>query len=338
MKSFIPWVGGKSKLLWLIHKLSPSRYSRFIDVFGGSGTVTLSRPIQQGCMEVYNDFNGDLTNLFCCVKNRTMALLLELGFLPLNTRDDFNVLYKFFSREEFTDDYLSSLSEAKRQNEVALWRASHLENIACKQAIEEAIRKGFDGMHLSHDCARGVIEDFGFKRVGWVLAATIQLKPEDGRFSRRNKEWAAATFIPRSDRNYEFMVESHAGVLDIFVNEFREAQDALGMFTRSHCDDMTGQELEGKVLVMSPFTLKESYWAPENQLWLATGGFGCAPNAAGRAVYATCLGDGEQTRWNRSDFIGILREEHLPDWARESLKQIRQEDPAESPDMTTPTM
>ena len=53
--------------------------------------------------------------------------------------------------------YLSSISEAKRQNEVALWRASHLENIACKQAIEEAIRKGFDGMHLSHDCARGVM-------------------------------------------------------------------------------------------------------------------------------------------------------------------------------------
>jgi DNA adenine methylase len=111
LKSFIPWVGGKSKLLWLIHKLSPSRYSRFIDVFGGSGTVTLSRPIQQGCMEVYNDFNGDLTNLFCCVKNRTMALLLELGFLPLNTRDDFNVLYKFFSREEFTDDYLDEEME-----------------------------------------------------------------------------------------------------------------------------------------------------------------------------------------------------------------------------------
>ena len=115
MKSFIPWVGGKSKLLWLIHKLSPSRYSRFIDVFGGSGTVTLSRPIQQGCMEVYNDFNGDLTNRFCCVKNRTMALLLELALLPLNTRDDFNVLYKFFSREEFTDDYLDEEMELTRR-------------------------------------------------------------------------------------------------------------------------------------------------------------------------------------------------------------------------------
>ena len=56
--------------------------------------------------------------------------------------------------------YLGSVSEAKRQNELALWRASHLENIACKQAIEEAIRRGFDGAHLSHDCARSVIEDF----------------------------------------------------------------------------------------------------------------------------------------------------------------------------------
>ena len=106
MNSFIPWVGGKGKLLWIINKLMPDRYTRFIDVFGGSGTVTMCRPIQRGCIEVYNDFNSNLTNLFCCVKNRPMALLAELGFLPLNTRDDFNVLYKFFSKGEFTDDYL----------------------------------------------------------------------------------------------------------------------------------------------------------------------------------------------------------------------------------------
>ena len=79
MNSFIPWVGGKGKLLWIINKLMPDRYTRFIDVFGGSGTVTMCRPIQRGCMEVYNDFNGNLTNLFCCVKNRPMALLAELG-------------------------------------------------------------------------------------------------------------------------------------------------------------------------------------------------------------------------------------------------------------------
>ena len=99
-------MGGKGKLLWLINKLAPNRYARFVDVFGGSGTVTLDRPLRRGCIEIYNDFNSNLTNLFCCVKERPMALLRELGFLPLNARDDFNVLYKFFSRQEFTDDYL----------------------------------------------------------------------------------------------------------------------------------------------------------------------------------------------------------------------------------------
>ena len=234
--------------------------------------------------------------------------------------------------------YLGSVSEARRYNELDKWRESHRQNVACKRAIEEAIRKGFDGMYLNRDCAQSAIDSFGFKPVGWVLANTLQQKTEDGRFSPRNKEWAAGTFIPPSDRNYDFTVESHPAVLDGFVNLFRKAQEELHMFDRSQCDSLNGQELEGSVLVMSPYTLKESYWSPENQLWLATGGFGCSPSAAGRAVYATCLGDGEQTRWDRSDFIGILKEEHLPDWARERLEQLRQDAPAESPDLNTQSM
>ena len=213
-----------------------------------------------------------------------------------------------------------------------------MENIACKLAIEESIRRGFDGMHLNRDCARSVIDKFGFKRVGWVLSATLQQKQYDGRFSPQNKTWAASTFIPPSDRNYEFTVESHPAVLDGFVNAFREAQAELKLFKGSHCDGMTGQELKGKVLVMSPFTLKESYWAPENQLWLATRRLWLRSQCCGQGGIRHCLGDGEQTRWNRSDFIGILREEHLPGWAREGLEQIRQKDLAESAGMTTPSM
>lgn len=82
-----------------------------IDVFGGSGTVLMNREARPGVLEVYNDFNSDLVNLFFCVKNRTMALIRELGFLPLNARDDFSVLYKFFWKEEFTQDYLSEQLE-----------------------------------------------------------------------------------------------------------------------------------------------------------------------------------------------------------------------------------
>ena len=104
-------MGGKSKLLWLIDKLFPPSYSRVIDVFGGSGTVLMNRPLRSGCLEVYNDFNSDLVNLFFCVKNRTMALIRELGFLPLNARDDFNVISKFFGKEVFTRDYLAEQLE-----------------------------------------------------------------------------------------------------------------------------------------------------------------------------------------------------------------------------------
>ena len=125
MNSFIPWVGGKSKLLWIINKMAPDHYSRFIDVFCGSGTVTMSRPIQPGCMEVYNDFNSNLTNLFCCVKNRPLALLAELGFLPLNTRDDFNVLYI---------DWQPGLSSGTAQ----AGRAWDLLRRPCRMAVDES--------------------------------------------------------------------------------------------------------------------------------------------------------------------------------------------------------
>ena len=60
-------------------------------------------------------------------------------------------------------------------------------------------------------------------------------------------------------------------------------------------------------------------------------GFGCSPHAIGRSVRCTCLGDGETTRWNRHEFIGVLDEKCLPDWAREKLMELtapRQEEPA----------
>ena len=79
--------------------------------------------------------------------------------------------------------YPYSAGEARRQDELALWRASHQANIACKNAIETAIREQFDGMHLSEDCVKPVIQEFGYKRVQWVLANTVQQKHWDGRFS-----------------------------------------------------------------------------------------------------------------------------------------------------------
>lgn len=67
---------------------------------------------------------------------------------------------------------------------------------------------------------------------------------------------------------------------------------------------------------------------------LAESGFGCSPNARGRSILCVCLGDGEQTRWNRSEFIGVLKDEFLPDWARENLKQYQTPENTQGMEMT----
>ena len=92
--------------MWIINLFSPPTYERIIDVFGGSGTVTLNVDCPKSALRVYNDFNGNLVNLMRCAKNRPLALIKEIGFLTLNARDDFEVYKRFILKEEFNDDYL----------------------------------------------------------------------------------------------------------------------------------------------------------------------------------------------------------------------------------------
>ena len=228
--------------------------------------------------------------------------------------------------------YPYSAKEARERNELSLWRESHRANIACREAIEDTIRQNFDGMYLNEDCLALVLTAYGYKRTAWVLASTLHELKWDGRFSPANKQWAERRYIPQDERhNAEITVRSHPAVLDGFVSLYRKAVQALNLFGAEHCvGDRAEQDFTGKVLVLSPDTLKESCWSQADQLWYAHDGFGCRPHAIGRSVRCTCLGDGEMTRWNRHEFIGVLDEKHLPDWAREKLVELtapRQEAP-----------
>ena len=229
--------------------------------------------------------------------------------------------------------YPYSAKEARERNELSLWRESHRANIACRDAIEDAIRRNFDGMHLQTDCLKAVLDEYGYKRTERVLAATLQELSWDGRFSPANKQWAERRYIPQDERhNAAITIRSHPAVLDGFVDLYRKAYQKLELFGAEHCvGDRAEQDYTGKVLVLSPDTLKESCWSQADQLWYAHDGFGCRPHAIGRSVRCTCLGDGEMTRWNRHEFIGVLDEKYLPDWAREKLMELtapRQEEPA----------
>ena len=98
----MPWMGGKGQLMWAIQMLLPIHYKTLVDVFGGSGIITLNTAVPKGCLQIYNDLNHDLYNLLFCVKHRPMALTKELSFLPINARDEFDVLRRQLQGEDFT--------------------------------------------------------------------------------------------------------------------------------------------------------------------------------------------------------------------------------------------
>lgn len=106
IKTPVSRVGNKTPILHIIYALFPLEYGRFIDVFGGSGSVLLGKPTIDA-FEVYNDFDRNLVNLFRCMKERTMATIRELGFCHLNSRDDFIAIRRFFEHEQFDDKYLT---------------------------------------------------------------------------------------------------------------------------------------------------------------------------------------------------------------------------------------
>lgn len=94
-RPFFPWVGGKEKLIPYIRRIMPEKLSQYVEPFGGSGAVLLSMKPRPGRLDIYNDFNVELVNLFCCVKEQSNALLRELRFFPLHSREEFE-WYKSF--------------------------------------------------------------------------------------------------------------------------------------------------------------------------------------------------------------------------------------------------
>ena len=127
-----------------------------------------------------------------------------------------------------TQVYHESAAYAREHGELDQYRNSHWTNIACKNDIEDAIARNFDGMHLKKECVSEVLECYGAERTQFVLAATVQSKAWDGRFSRGNKEWAfnfefADTHQPGGfDRRDEYAVNSHPAVLDGFISLTRQ--------------------------------------------------------------------------------------------------------------------
>lgn len=109
MNSFITWIGGKKLLRKKILEQFPEdgTYNRYIEVFGGAAWVLFSKE-RHADFEIYNDVNGNLVNLFRCVKYHPEAVQKELEWILLS-REQF-----FDAREQINVRGMTDIQRAAR--------------------------------------------------------------------------------------------------------------------------------------------------------------------------------------------------------------------------------
>ena len=81
-------------------KLFPPKLTQYVEPFGGSGAVLLALPPDPNRLDIYNDLDAELVNLYSCIKERSNVLLRELRFLPIHSRKLFEYYRDFVAHKE----------------------------------------------------------------------------------------------------------------------------------------------------------------------------------------------------------------------------------------------
>lgn len=85
-KSPLAWLGGKSRLADQIIERMPA-HQTYCEVFAGAAWVLFKKP--ESRVEIINDINSELTNLYRCVKHHLAELVLQFRWM-LVARDEFD--------------------------------------------------------------------------------------------------------------------------------------------------------------------------------------------------------------------------------------------------------
>lgn len=96
--------------------------------------------------------------------------------------------------------------------------------------------------------------------------------------------------------------------------------------TKDGCQVLKADDsIKNKIVVIRADVFKPEYQIATKQLQLCTGGFGAEPNSRGSACFCTNLYSGKEARYERSDILGVIEKDDLPDWAKERLDVVQKE-------------
>ena len=144
-------------------------------------------------------------------------------------------------KREYPPLYGQSLLEACRLGEESAFHQSFRLNVSCARAIEQAIRdyadeddpKGF----LFDGCAQSVLKEYGFQRVQYVLANSLQNTGVQHLHNGEILEWGRSIPVHSNDGySRYFEVDTAAALLDEFVAQFRQSAQSLGLSSPEQAD------------------------------------------------------------------------------------------------------
>ena len=149
-----------------------------------------------------------------------------------------------------TPVYKPPASYARENGELDQYRTSRNANIACRNAIDNAINEHYAYSQLNPAAVKQVVEQFGPERTAYVLANTVKQKDWDKRFSVSNRRWADTIPIAPNpdgfggDSNDSFVAQSHSVKIDMFITQARQDQ----MLTKDSSRDQKQHQPRASVL------------------------------------------------------------------------------------------
>ena len=122
--------------------------------------------------------------------------------------------------------YRHDYGYAQEHNQLKAYTASAQANEACRIAIESAIAEHHQDSRLSKAAVEQVVDQYGYDRLFYILAITIQAKESDGRISARNKAWAQTIPVVDEPGNYKYIIErTHIAIVNLFLDQARKMAD-----------------------------------------------------------------------------------------------------------------
>ena len=167
-------------------------------------------------------FTGDFDNIPRQGSSMPDALFDTLSNMPQRS----NAAFDYKSVPIVVESYM----DAKMNGRLSELQASIKASQACRDYIEQNIHSAYENRNLS-GFVQNLVDKFGIDRAMYTVAATIQLKMQDGRFTNEVKDMARQYMFDSDKTRLKFLTETHP----VIVNHlFEEMIDKKFHLQREH--------------------------------------------------------------------------------------------------------